>query len=231
MDVEEAFEDEDAMEEEDDLFTAAEPAQVDRPSPEVVRAELSAKILNLAKLPAAERKHAAAHMRTGTLRRIVQVSKESDLDSLKGLVRAWRLAGLRVTNQTADEIIGRCCNLGRPDIALELSENHAQYGFPPLSSRSSTKLHHALLAAGSETLPHLLPSRPVSATLALLRLSLLPSDSDPTAETAQLTGQIRKVKWDVKPETAEAWRAAALVKLQERGGAWAEAAQRVQAMA
>ena len=83
----------------------------------------------------------------------------------------------------------------------------------------------------TQTLPQLLPSRPVSATLALLRLSLLPLDSDPAAETSQLTGQIRKVKWDVKPETAEQWRAAALAKLQERGGAWAEAAQRVQAMA
>ena len=96
------------MEEEEDLFSVAEPAQADRPSPEVVRAELAAKILNLAKLPSAERKSAAAHMRVGTLRRVVQLSKEEDLDSLKGLVRAWRLAGMRVTNQTADEIIGGC---------------------------------------------------------------------------------------------------------------------------
>lgn len=101
-----------------------------------------------------ERKEAASALRVGMLRKVVQLSDTpEELEELRGVLRGWRVLGGKVTGQTAKEIVGecssatlsgsaawrrpclfsgkaeyagRCCNLGRPDLAKEFSGDRVQ---------------------------------------------------------------------------------------------------------
>lgn len=47
--------------------------------------------------------------RVGTLRKVVQLSDSAaDLEQLDSVLRAWRVAKHRVTNQTGQELVGEC---------------------------------------------------------------------------------------------------------------------------
>lgn len=83
--------------------------------------------------------------RVGELRKVAQLSDTpADLEGLGAVLKSWRVAGKKVTEQTAKEIVGewkrageargegqghglnrtgRCINLGRPDLAKEYSSD------------------------------------------------------------------------------------------------------------
>ncbi|RSH79773.1 uncharacterized protein EHS24_009431 [Apiotrichum porosum] len=79
--------------------------------------------------------------RVGELRKVAQLSDTpADLEGLGAVLKSWRVAGKKVTEQTAKEIVGRCINLGRPDLAKEYSSDILTYGFPVLPKATAIKL-------------------------------------------------------------------------------------------
>ncbi|GFZ47927.1 hypothetical protein JCM24511_05674 [Saitozyma sp. JCM 24511] len=217
----------DEPESSDDLFDLSS-----TPAPTSDRADLRAAVLSriteIASLPPLERKRAIAEVRVGELRRVVSLTTPEELDGLREVFRTWRVLGMRVTNKTADETVGRCCNLGRPDLALELSEDRLQYGLPPLSPGAQTKLHHSLLSSTSTALPTLSPEQKVSPTLALLRLALL-QRSGASAEDIAAGSLLQRLRRPAREASAAPeWRESAMGLLEQAGGVWAEEGRKVQ---
>ncbi|KAL7419345.1 hypothetical protein Q5752_006183 [Cryptotrichosporon argae] len=124
----------------DDLFSSADSAPSSSGSRADRRASLARSILSAARLPTAPRRAAAAHARVGELRKVVQLTQAGEADELRAVIKAWRVSGRRVTVKTAEEIVGRCVNLGRPDLAKELAGDTLQYGLPVLPERTAAKL-------------------------------------------------------------------------------------------
>jgi hypothetical protein len=93
-------------EEEDDLFDLDAPSSSQTPltrSP--ARADLVAHLGSLVALSAVERKSVA--IRTGELRRIVQLTQQGEVDELRNVLRVWRVLGKKVTPQAGEEIVGQ----------------------------------------------------------------------------------------------------------------------------
>lgn len=109
--MEEEFEDEDAMEaeEEEDLFGGAASDAALSPSDRAAqRTEMVRQIAQTSRLYPRERKQEAPAIRKGTLRKIVQRSESAEeLEGLKDVLRAWRVLGKNVTEMAANEIIGK----------------------------------------------------------------------------------------------------------------------------
>lgn len=65
-----------------------------------------------------ERKRAtSSELRMDTLARIVQLSAQSegeklrDVEGLKGVLRGWRMLGMKVRPEVGEEIVGECFGL------------------------------------------------------------------------------------------------------------------------
>lgn len=108
--MEEEFEDEDAMEaeEDEDLFGSAGSDAALNPSDRAAqRTEMVRQIVQTSRLYPRERKQEAPAIRKGTLRKVVQRSESAEeLEGLKDVLRAWRVLGKNVTEMAANEIIG-----------------------------------------------------------------------------------------------------------------------------
>ncbi|KAK8847566.1 hypothetical protein IAR55_005425 [Kwoniella newhampshirensis] len=164
------------------------------------------------------------------LRQVVACSEgEDEIAELKKVVRAWKVAGMKVTKRTGAEIVGRCCNLGRPEVAAELVSNREQYGLPDLDQPIMIKLHHALLT--SSRLPPRLPAtQPISPTLTLLRLSLLQQKSADASALEQETARLlssKKSRTFKSTEAIESWTVEAKSALKTAGGQWEEVLKKV----
>ncbi|WVF69609.1 hypothetical protein IAT40_004387 [Kwoniella sp. CBS 6097] len=169
------------------------------------------------------------------LRQVVACTEEDQLDELKSIIRACRVGRLQITKRTASEIVGRCINLGKPELASELISNHSQYGLPTIDQPTLIKLHHTLQFASSVSSTPKLPStQPISPTLSLLRLQSLQkqSTSSVTPET-----ELKKAKYSPKARSwkeskqVHDWAEEARKGLVAAGGAWAGAVKQVEARA
>ncbi|WWD21656.1 hypothetical protein CI109_106142 [Kwoniella shandongensis] len=164
------------------------------------------------------------------LRQVVACSEgEEQVAELKKVVRAWKVAGKRVSKRTGAEIVGRLCNIGQPEIAAELVSNQEQYGLPDLDQPTLIKLHHSLLS--SSRLPPKLPStQPVSPTLTLLRLSLLQQKSaDPSVveqESSRLLSS-KKARSFKATQVIEGLTEEAREALRSAGGEWEKVLKKV----
>ncbi|OCF30399.1 hypothetical protein I316_07967 [Kwoniella heveanensis BCC8398] len=172
------------------------------------------------------------------LRQVVACTEEADqLNELKSIIRACRAGRLQITKKTASEIVGRCINLGKPQLASELISNHSQYGLPAIDQPTLIKLHHALSASSpssSQSLssPKLPSTQPISPTLSLLRLQLL--QKQPNATTTP-EAELKKAKYSPKARSfkeskqVQEWVEEAKKELVAAGGAWAGAVKQVEA--
>ncbi|KAK4689902.1 hypothetical protein P7C73_g212, partial [Tremellales sp. Uapishka_1] len=216
--------------ESEDLFDSAPSASTSSAatsSKSTVRTTLLTRIADLSRLPALERKSRLSETRVGDLRKIVSLyGSNEDLDELKSVLRTWRVLGRKVTSQTAEEIVGKCCNLKRPELALELLADRSQYGLPELSISAQTRLHQSLISSPSSItdLPVISVTSPLSPTLALLRLALTEKISP---EGKAEIGQVVKGKDESAAE--KRWKDATMKRLDALGGAWKEAAGKIQA--
>ncbi|WWD00784.1 hypothetical protein V866_007719 [Kwoniella sp. B9012] len=224
--IEEAVEDEDSFDN-DDLFstssTTAVKYQLDKSA---IRQSNVSTILKHSKLPSKEKKRDKVSIQA--LRQVVACSEAEEAAELKKIVRAWRVGGLKVSKRTAREIVGRLCNLGKPELASELVSNRIHYGLPDLDQPTLLKLHHSLLSSSLPP-PSLPPTQPVSPTLALLRLSLASQTEGTSPEqiTSILASSPKGRTW--KPTKAiEEWTNEANEKLNAVGGIWADAAKKIQ---
>ncbi|KAI9636230.1 uncharacterized protein MKK02DRAFT_44934 [Dioszegia hungarica] len=126
----------------DDAGVTAPGTIVDR---KTQRENIKSSILAAVAVKGKERRVAGASLPIGSLRKVAQLSESAeDVEELRGVLRTWRVLGKKVTTQTAVEIIGRCCNLGRPDLAKELSQDRVQYGFPEVPSAAQFTIDAAL---------------------------------------------------------------------------------------
>ncbi|EJT50014.1 hypothetical protein A1Q1_00855 [Trichosporon asahii var. asahii CBS 2479] len=83
--------------------------------------------------------------RAGELRKVIQLSdNEAQLEELDRVLRAWRVLGRKVSNQTAKELVGRCINLGRPDLAQKYVNDRLQYGVPTIPNSLRKKFEDKL---------------------------------------------------------------------------------------
>ena len=140
--------------EEEDLFIDTDPtfASSSTLTDKAIRREQYIQMIaSTSSLPCLERKRVASQTRVGIIRKIAQLSETAeDLGQLYGALRGWRLMGMRVTAKATQEIIGdysfvslprvlsllfaswcmiivgRCCNLGRPEIAVDLIKDQLQ---------------------------------------------------------------------------------------------------------
>lgn len=70
--------------------------------------------------------HGREEHRAGNLRKVVQLSDSpEELEQLGGVIQQWRVNGYAVSKQTSTEIVGRCINLGRVDLAEKYYRNRA----------------------------------------------------------------------------------------------------------
>ncbi len=82
------------------------------------RAEFIARIMNPT--------HGREEHRAGNLRKVVQLSDTpEELEELGRVIQQWRVNGYGVSKQTSTEIVGRCINLGRADLAEKYYRNRA----------------------------------------------------------------------------------------------------------
>ncbi|WRT64606.1 uncharacterized protein IL334_001539 [Kwoniella shivajii] len=224
--VEDAFEEDEEIEE--DLFSTSSPTssskyQLDKSS---IRQSNVSSILKHAKLPAKEKRKDKLSIQA--LRQVAACSQPEEAEQLKSVIRAWRVGGLKVSKTTAREIIGRLCNIGKPEVASELISNRLQYGLPDIDQPTLIKLHQSLISSSLPS-PKLPFTQPISPTLALLRLSLAQQTegSNPEQETLSLSTSPKGRTW--KPTKAvEGWANQARERLTAAGGAWASAAQNIQ---
>lgn len=79
-----------------------------RPDLTKTRARLIESIHTAAALPPKDRMHQQlGAVRVGTLRRVVAASiSVEQLEELRGVLKGWRVMGMRVTEKTAEEIVG-----------------------------------------------------------------------------------------------------------------------------
>jgi hypothetical protein len=78
----------------DDLFSGAEASETSSSGRGALRAQYANAIL------------AKNITRVGELRKVISLSEAADMEGLDEILRAWRLAGQRVTTQTATELVG-----------------------------------------------------------------------------------------------------------------------------
>ncbi|WWC59647.1 uncharacterized protein I303_102206 [Kwoniella dejecticola CBS 10117] len=185
-----------------------------------------ATILKHAKLSPKEKKKDKVSIQS--LRQVVACSEAEEAEQLKKVVRAWKVGGLKVSKATAREIVGRLCNIGKPEIASELISNNSHYGLPDLDQPTLLKLHQSLVSSSLPP-PTLASSQPISPTLALLRLRLASQTEGLTPEgiTSTLASSPKGRQW--RPTKAvEAWAQEAREQLKSAGGVWADAAQKIQ---
>ncbi|GMK59387.1 hypothetical protein CspeluHIS016_0704020 [Cutaneotrichosporon spelunceum] len=89
--------------------------------------------------------HGREEHRAGNLRKVVQFSDTpADLEELGRVIQQWRINGYAVSKQTSTEIVGRCINLGRADLAEKYYRNRADYGLKHVSAHMATKLKSKL---------------------------------------------------------------------------------------
>lgn len=82
------------------------------------RADLIARIMNPS--------HSREEHRAGNLRKVVQLSDTPEqLEEVGRVIQQWRVNGYQVSKQTSTEIVGRCINLGRADLAEKYYKNRA----------------------------------------------------------------------------------------------------------
>jgi hypothetical protein len=82
------------------------------------RADFIARIMNPT--------HGREEHRAGNLRKVVQLSDTpEELEELGRVIQQWRVNGYGVSKQTSTEIVGRCINLGRADLAEKYYRNRA----------------------------------------------------------------------------------------------------------
>lgn len=82
----------------DDLFDDSTEVVETSGDRSVARAQLSQEIFRR-----------TPNLKVGTLRKVVQLSDTpEDLEQLGQVLREWRVSGQRVTNQTAEELVGEC---------------------------------------------------------------------------------------------------------------------------
>jgi len=83
--------------------------------------------------------------RKSTVVRLIAMSKsKNDLEKVLELVAAWRNVSQPPEPKTSDSFIGRCENLGHPEIALTALLDRRKYGIDILSLASARRLLHAL---------------------------------------------------------------------------------------
>ncbi|BEI83872.1 hypothetical protein CcaverHIS002_0404760 [Cutaneotrichosporon cavernicola] len=92
--------------------------------------------------------HGREEHRAGNLRKVVQLSDSPEqLEELGRVIQQWRVNGYGVSKQTSAEIVGRCINLGRADLADKYYRNRADYGLKHVSAHMATKLKTKLAEA------------------------------------------------------------------------------------
>ncbi|WVQ98241.1 hypothetical protein IAU59_005364 [Kwoniella sp. CBS 9459] len=176
------------------------------------------------------------------LRQVVACTEAEQLDELKSIVRACRVGRLQITKRTASEIVGRCINLGKPELASELISNHSQYGLPAIDQPTLIKLHHALSSSSSASSPVSSPklpsTQPISPTLSLVRLQLLQQQQQQnSAPETTAESELKKTKYSPKVRSwkeskkVHEWAEEAKKGLAAAGGVWADAVKQVEARA
>ncbi|OCF77125.1 hypothetical protein I204_02835 [Kwoniella mangroviensis CBS 8886] len=223
---EEGVEDEDKFDNDDLFSTSSTPTVKYQLDKSAIRQSNVSTILKHSKLPSKEKKRDKVSIQA--LRQVVACSEYDEAAELKQVVRAWRVGGLKVSKTTAREIVGRLCNLGKPELASELVSNRIYYGLPDLDQPTLIKLHHSLLSSSLPP-PSLPPTQPVSPTLALLRLSLASQTEGTSPEqiTSSLASSPKGRTW--KPTKAiEEWTNEAKQRLNAVGGVWAEQARKIE---
>ena len=93
----------------EDLFAATDsvPTIAKTDSRGERRLAIIQKLSTISALPPLERRKVVANTRVGLLRQAVSLCETvEDLDGLKGVLRAWRMMGMRVTAKTMQEIVG-----------------------------------------------------------------------------------------------------------------------------
>ncbi|KLT41739.1 hypothetical protein CC85DRAFT_286143 [Cutaneotrichosporon oleaginosum] len=95
--------------------------------------------------------HGREEHRAGNLRKVVQLSDTpEELEELGRVIQQWRVNGYAVSKQTSTEIVGRCINLGRVDLAEKYYRNRADYGLKHVPGHMAMKLKTKLAEAKSE---------------------------------------------------------------------------------
>ncbi|WWC86726.1 uncharacterized protein L201_001604 [Kwoniella dendrophila CBS 6074] len=233
--IEEAFEEQDQEEGDDeDLFSTSTSStsnnaanyQLDK---SIIRESNITKITNHSKLSLKE-KRKDKNVSIQSLRQVIACTDDEQIEQLKDIIKTWRLSGMKVSKTTAREIIGRLCNLGKPEIASEIISNRVKYGLPDLDQPTLIKLHNSLISStSSSSLPKLPFTQPISPELTLLRLNLASQieQSSPEQVMKGLELLPKGRQWKSN-STIQDWSKQAKDSLIAKGGVWADAAKRVQ---
>ncbi|ORX34045.1 hypothetical protein BD324DRAFT_638166 [Kockovaella imperatae] len=111
-----------------------------------------------------------------------------DLESLRGLLRGWRVMGKRVTGTQAQQIIDKSIELNFPEIALELLNDKLAYGVNTVPDSAYFRLCHSLLE--QEAPPSKLPTYLQSGrhSIALGNLVLFLRTRSRASDTSAISG-------------------------------------------